>query len=86
MKKLKYWFTMWQLQNYPVSALIPNWYKNLSVYWSPKEQRTQHSLEVVHGRLGELLVDPDADTNWGLTEDSGDTRQALPLESRKLYP
>ena len=68
MKKLKYWFTLWQLRNYPVSALIPSWYWNLSVYWSKKEQRIQAGLASLHTELGDLLVQDTDDLDWGEEE------------------
>jgi len=56
MKKLKYWFILWQLKHYPVSALIPNWYKNLSIFWSKKEQKLQAGVARTHKQIGDSLV------------------------------
>ena len=56
MKKLNYWFTLWQLRNYPVSALIPNWFLNLSWFWSKKERELQAGVARTHKQIGEQLM------------------------------
>lgn len=72
MKKLNYWFTLWQLRNYPVSRLVPNWFWNLSWLWSSKERELQAGVERTHKALGERLIKTTDDVQWGSETDSAD--------------
>lgn len=46
-------FKLWQLRGYP---WVPNWYKNLSILWSKKEQNLQAGVARTHKAIGESLM------------------------------
>lgn len=88
MKKLNYWFTLWQLRNYPASMLVPNWIQNLSWIWSKKERALQAGVARTHKAIGDILIKTTGDIVWGDETDSADDYNGLiqKLESRKLFP
>ena len=74
MKKLNYWFKVWQLTGYP---MVPKWYKNLSILWSKKEQNLQAGIARTHKQIGETLITTTDDVEWGDETDSADDYNGL---------
>lgn len=63
---LEWKFWVWRRKH---RGLI-NWYKNLSVHWSEKEQKLQRSLQATHEDLGSILLKTTDDVVWGEETDS----------------
>lgn len=67
-------------------ARIKNWYRNLSIHWSKREQELQAGVARTHKAIGDRLIKTTDDVDWGDETDSADPILPQALESRKLYP
>lgn len=77
--KNKYGFDFW-LFKYRMNKFfspVTNWYKNLSVYWSKKEQQLQAGVARTHVGIGAILIKTTDGVNWGKETDSLDDYQGF---------
>lgn len=68
-----------------MGMLSPNWYKNLSVHWSKKEQKLQQDIAKFHAGMGEQLLKTIEGVDWGDEVEYTDLKPIVLSWQEKLY-